>query len=364
MTSNLNIYVLSELHPTNTHVGWTVSFGLEKVLLETCGATSIYPIKTKETHLLHRYQSRLFKSWFTIEEPPVLGDGINLLLVVGLSQHFMLSMLALGPLLKQFDLRAGYLLDGINPAHLDRALSPHLDHLFVIAAEVADEINATLPISASFLPLAADLLRYGRSGQGAERSIDIVNYGRTQADLHRVLQQHYNQGDSQRIYFHTTFAGTEVFDPREHVMLMSKLLSRSKINICFESSYVPRFRGYSPILLRWFEGWSCGCAIVGKRPFGKGVAPLLDWENSTIELPDHPADWIPFFEALLENKELLLDISQRNYCEALLRHDWRYRLRDLLTTLSLPIPERLTQEIGWLQAKADVNLLTAGSKMR
>lgn len=371
MTSNLNIYVLSELHPTNTHVGWMVSFGIEKVLLETCGATPIYPVKAKKTHPLQRYQSRLFKSWFTIEEPPVLGDGINVLLVVGLSSHFMLSMLALGPLLKQFDLRVGYLLDGIDPTHLDRSIFAHLDHLFVISAEIADEINAKLPISASFLPLAADILRYGRRpdrqnpDRQIARSIDIVNYGRTRADLHQVLQKHYNQGDSQRIYFHTTFAGADVFDPQEHMILMSKLLSRSRINICFESSYVPRFRGYSPLLLRWFEGWSCGCAIVGKRPFGKGVAPLLDWENSTIELPDAATDWIPFFEDLLENEDLLSEISQRNYREALLRHDWRYRLREMLTTLGLPIPERLTQEIGQVQAKAGgIELRAAGSGSR
>jgi hypothetical protein len=350
----MNIYVLSELHPTNTHVGWVVSYGLEKILLETCGGTPIYPIKTEQKHPFHRYQCRLFKSWFTIQEPPVLGAGPNVLLVIGLGAHFMLSMLALGPLLKQFDLRVGYLLDGIHPAQLDRDLFHHLDHLFVISAEVADEINATLPISASFLPLAADVLRYGRrSAQQAERGIDIVNYGRTRADVHQSLQRYYNQGDSQRIYFHTTFAGAEVFDPQEHMVLMSKLLSRSKINICFESSYIPRFGGYSPILLRWFEGWSCGCAIVGKRPFGKGVAALLDWENSTIELPDDSADWIPFFEDLLDNREMLLDISQRNYREALLRHDWRYRLREMFTVLNLPIPEQLQHEIKLVQAKAE-----------
>lgn len=353
MTSNLNLYVLSELQPTNTHVGWVVSYGLEKVLLETCSATPIYPIEVEQKHILHRYQSRLFRSWFTIKEPPVLGDGPNVLLVIGLGSHFLLSMLALGPLLKQFDLRVGYLLDGIDPSNLDQALFDHLDHLFVVSAEVADEINATLPISASFLPLATDVLRYGRrSNQWAERGIDIVNYGRTQADLHQTLQQHYNQGDSNRIYFHTTFAGSEVVDLQEHMVLMSKLLSKSKINICFEPSEIPRFRGYSPILLRWFEGWSCGCAIVGKKPFGKGTASLLDWEGSTLELPDDPIDWIPFFEELLDNETLLLNISERNYREALLRHDWRYRLREMFTILNLPIPAQLQLEVQQIHARA------------
>ncbi len=136
-------------------------------------------------------------------------------------------------------------------------------------------------------------------------------------------------------------------------MLMTNLLNKSKISICFEPSSLPRFRGYSPLLLRWLEGWACGCVIVGKRPFGKGVAQLLDWENSTVELPDDSSDWIPFFEDLLNHEDLLIEISQRNYQECLLRHDWRYRIRDIFTTLNLPIPDQLQLEIELVQAKAE-----------
>lgn len=351
----MNIYVLSELHPSNTHVGWSVSYSLEKILVESCGAIPIYPTENKEKNPLQRYQHRLLKSWFTISEPPVLGEGPNVLIVVGLGARFLLSMLALGPLLNQFDLKVAYLLDGIDPAEIDREVIPHLDHLFLITAEVVDEVAASLPLNASFLPLATDVLHQGAQylGNRLERGIDIINYGRTQPDLHQVLQHHYNQGDSQRMYFHTTFTGVNVASHREHIMLMTKLLNKSKINICFEPSALPRFRGYSPLLLRWLEGWACGCAIVGKRPFGKGVAQLLDWENSTLDLPDNSSDWIPFFEELLSDEELLLKISQRNYQECLLRHDWRYRIRDIFTTLNLPIPTQLQSEIELVQSKAE-----------
>jgi hypothetical protein len=355
MATDMNIYVLSELHPSNTHVGWSVSYSLEKILVESCGAIPIYPIEDKEKNLLQRYQHRLLKSWFKISEPPVLGNGPNVLIVIGLGARFLLSMLALGPLLQKFDLKIAYLLDGIDPAEIDREVIPHLDHLFLITAEMVDEVTASLPLKASFLPLATDVLRQGAQhlGNRLERGIDIINYGRTQPELHQVLQRYYNQGDSQRMYFHTTFTGTNVASHQEHIMLMTKLLNKSKINICFEPSALPRFRGYSPLLLRWLEGWACGCAIVGKRPFGKGVGQLLNWENSTLELPDNSSDWIPFFEDLLNNEALLLEISQRNYQECLLRHDWRYRIRDIFTTLSLPIPAQLQLEIDLVQTKAE-----------
>ncbi|NEQ24283.1 MAG: glycosyltransferase family 1 protein, partial [Microcoleus sp. SIO2G3] len=135
--------------------------------------------------------------------------------------------------------------------------------------------------------------------------------------------------------------------------LLAKLLDRSKISLCFEPSYIERFQGYSPILLRWFEGWASGCTIVGRRPFGQGVADLMDWKNSTIELPENSADWIPFFEDLLGDEEAIAANARRNYRECLLRHDWRYRLRDLFNLLELPVPEKLNFGIANLKQKLD-----------
>jgi hypothetical protein len=80
----------------------------------------------------------------------------------------------------------------------------------------------------------------------------------------------------------------------------------------------------------------------------------MDWENSTYEIPDNPNDWIPFLEQLLDDRETLLKNSQRNYRESLLRHDWRYRIRDIFHTLELPIPEKLHQEIARLTEKAEI----------
>ena len=144
-----------------------------------------------------------------------------------------------------------------------------------------------------FLPLATDALRLGSNAK--HRSIDIINYGRTKAAVHKCLQSHYAQPSSDRFYFHSTFSQSAVYHLGEHVTLLANLLSRSRISLCFEASHVERFCGRSPILYRWFESWAGGCTVVGKRPFGKGVAPLMDWENSTIELPNESSEWIPFF---------------------------------------------------------------------
>lgn len=347
--NNINLFVLSELYPGNQHVGWSVLYQFEEVLSCAFNATFIYPLPNKNILFFKRYRHRIFKSWYKINDLPSLGKRPNILLAVGLSPIFLLSMHALGPLLKKFDLRIAYLLDGFNPSDLDREIIPCLDHLFVVCAETADDIISSRTISARFLPLATNLLQSGSNS--VNRSIDIIGYGRTNIEVHKCLQLHFNDRQSDRIYFHSTFSQPEVFDIKEHTKLLLKILGISKISLCFEASKVERFKGYSPILMRWFESWSCGCTIVGKKPFGKGVAELMDWENSAIDIPDNSADWIPFFEELLNDNYTLLANSQRNYRECLLRHDWRYRLKDMFKILELPIPEELNNQIYCLREK-------------
>jgi hypothetical protein len=359
----MNIFVLSELRPSNVHVGWSVNRSLEATLAATCKATFLYPTRRSNhdvlachypsdplgdsrVDVLQRYRQRVFKSWYQLDQLPTLGTGPNILLLIGVQQGFLLSMFALKGLLDQFDLRVGYLLDGFAPRQLNQLPLKKLDHLFVMSADLATETHQTHGISTSFLPIGIDTAKFG--GYRQQRSIDILSYGRTDDALHRHLAQHYNQPDCDRLYLHSTFRHPHIDQPTQHMALLVKLLKRSKINLCFESVNKARFQGGSPLLYRWLEGWAAGCMIVGKKPTGQGVSALMDWPNSTIELPDHAPDWLPFLEALLNDEGRWADVSWRNYWECLQRHDWRYRLRDLFDCLGLPIPLRLQEEIARL----------------
>jgi len=201
-------------------------------------------------------------------------------------------------------------------------------------------------INVSFLPLAINT--FPLSEYPSQRSIDILSYGRTDKQTHALLQQ-FNHPDSQRLYMHSTFSGSEVYNVRDHVALLKRLLERSKISLCFEGGQLERFRGRSPLLYRWFEGWAAGCVIVGKKPLDSGVETLMGWQDSTLGIPDHPDEVIPFFEALLQDETRLEEISRRNYVECRLRHDWRYRLRDMLEKLHLPLPAPLVEQIEQLR---------------
>lgn len=362
----MNIFVLSELSPENKHVGWSVSHSLEETLASTCQAQFIYPywngyVSTKAlpdaierpVGLLQRYRNRLLKSWYTVEAWPELGPGPNVLLVAGIYPRLLLSIFALGPLLDQFDLRIGYLLDECDPRHLDPSPLAKLDHLFVIGSQFADQVRSLFPVNVSWLPLGINTLAWGN--YSTHRSIDLMGYGRMNEAVHTQLQQHFNRPDSDRMYFHSTFTCTGVSNPQEHIALQIKLLKRAKINLCFEVSHIPRFCGRSPLLYRWLEGWAAGSAIVGTKPRDPEVGALMDWPDSTLELPTNAEEWIPFLESLLDDEAKLAEISQRNYRECRLQHDWRYRLRDLFNTVHLPMPQPLEQELAEIRQQLGVN---------
>lgn len=353
----MNLFVLSELHENHNHVGWAVCHSLRDVLSAVCNVHFLYPIQNEgiawlkpkgsdRFDLMTRTRQYLFKSWCKLDELPTLGEGPNVLLVIGVRSCFLLSIFAMGSLLDQFDLRVGYLLDGFHPSQLNRPALPKLDHLFVITPSLAQEVQQLHSINASFLPLATNT--FPLNGYQPQRSIDILGYGRTNEQVHAQLQQ-FNKPESRRLYMHSTFAGGEVHNMREHLALLNRLLQRSKISLCFEASNLARFRGRSPLLYRWFEGWAAGCVIVGRKPQDKGIAALMGWQDSTLDVPDDPDEIIPFFEALLQDEPRLQEISRRNYVECRLRHDWRYRFRDLFNTLNLPLPAPLVEQIEQLQ---------------
>lgn len=361
----MNLFVLSQLQYRHNHVGWIVNHTLEETIESTCNATFLYPLENNTIQLfdrfslscsgegaLNRLRHRLFKSWYKLDELPSLGAGPNVLLIVGLSVEFLLSMYTLGPLLKQFDRRIAYLLDGVHPNEMDKTALSYLDHLFVISSEIADEANRQLDLSTTFLPLATNTFNTVPNLNRYPRWIDVISYGRGNPEFHKFLHGYFNRPESDRVYHHSTFSQPELYDRHEHITLLSKLLNCSKISVCFEASTVHRFRGYSPLLYRWFEAWAAGCTVIGKKPFGQGVAELMDWENSTIDIPEDPGDWADFLEDILADEDTLQQNAVRNYCECVLRHDWRYRLRDMFNTVGLPLPEQLTAEIADLQERA------------
>jgi hypothetical protein len=147
--------------------------------------------------------------------------------------------------------------------------------------------------------------------------------------------------------------------------LLYQLLRKSKASLCFDTLYPGmRYFPHSFVTLRWFDAFATGCAAVGKRPITPEADRLMPWPDASLDLPEDPERAADLLEDLFEDRARLTRIRLRNHYEALARHDWRLRIRDLLRQLGLPLPSRLTQELEQLErktAEAERHALEAGA---
>ena len=140
-----------------------------------------------------------------------------------------------------------------------------------------------------------------------------------------------------------------VFIPTPKPMFL-KVLQRTKILLAFHLFFEPTGNRPRSMMLtsRWFEGLTTGCIIVGKRPTGSMAEEMIDWPNSTFELPDNKKNAIHFIKELLYNQTLIDETRERNVLEMVHRHDWRYRIETIMNTFNLEKSPLLMENLSQL----------------
>jgi Glycosyl transferases group 1 len=341
-------------------------YELEDILVQSCGAQLLTPLARgitpwvqQQSGLIGKVTNKLVNRTIGYYQPiePESSQSRVLIMVVltGADIAFVSSI----PNWRQrFDRVVAYVFDSWSFEIYARQAF-QLDHIFVALPELVDDLHNFLKVPVSLLPFGADVLTHG-SGQ-IDRPIDLMSYGRIPEQFQLAFSQHFNRPASQKIYYRSTPRSTEHFPQKPYpvrrdvqdTLQIYNMLRRSKLGISFDTLY-PGMRKfpYSFVTLRWFQCGAAGCAIIGKRPTTPLADQLLDWEDATIELPDQPEASIELIEDLLTDQPRLQAIHRRNYQQNLLRHDWRHRIKQMLTTLEIALPDRLTDELSKLQEAA------------
>ena len=229
-----------------------------------------------------------------------------------------------------------------------------LDGVFLPTAEGAELFTRCYGPPATYVPLAADVVRFGsRSG---ERAISVNGYGRQLPGHIDILARQYNRTDSGRVLHHTNhMVISRVTDLTAHRAWFWKLLSMSQIALAYDLPRVdPDGRGFpfSIVGQRWFESLAAGCAVVGYRPACAEADDLLHWVDSTIECPEDPRSFLELIESLLGDPVRLERMRSSNYMHMAREHDWGHRAVDILRALGIPIPATLTERLSQLAGLA------------
>jgi hypothetical protein len=182
------------------------------------------------------------------------------------------------------------------------------------------------------VPLAVDTTL--ANGLNKDRPISVLAYGRQPPELTKALAETFNDPAGPFIFHHTDHMTISTVDDfRLHRMHFWKMAQSSQIAITYDPSITSPHRvPISIVGQRFYESLAAGCVLVGKRPTTDEADELLNWQDSTIDLPDDPTQAVEELRDLLADPGRLEAIRERNVENVRARHDWRNRIPGMLST--------------------------------
>ena len=246
------------------------------------------------------------------------------------------------------------------------------DHIFLGMRHCVETVARITGRPCSYLPLAADVLRFSGGPDYPSRSIGVCNIGRRSEVTHEALM--VLAARREIFYYYDTFAGGagsfskqrtfRVEKPAEHRQLLANLLRRSRFYIANRSRVnEPEYTaGHDEISGRFYEGAAAGTVMLGEPPRTPEFQDQFAWPDAVIRMPfDHPTIGRTLRE-LDGDPERLARIQCDNMRNAALRHDWSHRLRTVFTEAGMPSTPAMLQRERQLQELAvQISPATAAS---
>lgn len=231
------------------------------------------------------------------------------------------------------------------PTYLLELLA-QFDHIFIGMRHGVEEVARISGRPCSYLPQAADVLRFSPWPNQPPRTIDVCNIGRRSSITHEAL---VSMAAARKIfYYFDTFAGGtgkehkqrtfRVANPAQHRLLLGSLLQRSRFFLANRSRIdEPEHTGkHEEIAGRFYEGAAAGTVLLGDAPSTDEFRAQFDWPDAVMHMPFDCPRIEELLAELAADPQRLARISSENARNAALRHDWLHRLEVIFNTLGMP----------------------------
>jgi glycosyltransferase involved in cell wall biosynthesis len=228
------------------------------------------------------------------------------------------------------------------------------DHIFLGVYNCVDEVAKITGRPCSYLPLAADVLKFSPAPDFVTRSIDVYNIGRRSDVTHRAL---LSLAEKRRILYCYDTVAASGFDQKqrtfrvqsaaEHRLLFASMLRRSRYYITNRARInEPEYTGgREEISARFYEGIASGAVMIGEPPHVEPFKREFGWPDALIHVPFDSPDIGEILSNLDSEPERLARIRRENVRHAATQHDWLHRLRAVFETFSIaPTPAMLERE--------------------
>ncbi len=249
------------------------------------------------------------------------------------------------------------------PGYLLEMLA-NFDHIFLGVKHSVDFVAKAVGRPCTYLPVAADVLRFAPTPESTQRPINVCNIGRRSAVTHEALLR--LAADPEFLYYYDTVAASgvdlkqrtfRVQDPREHRLLLASLLKRSQYflaNTGFINDH-DQTKGQEEISGRFYEGAAAGTIMVGTPPSTEEFKRQFDWPDAVVRVPFDCPYIADVLDDLNNDPQRLARIRRNNVYNAAMRHDYVYRLRVVFDVLGiLPTEAMLNRESRLLALAAQM----------
>jgi len=221
------------------------------------------------------------------------------------------------------------------------------DHVFVNYRGSVAALSDAIGRPCRWLPDAVDALRFSPYPNPPPRVIDVYSIGRRREENHRALLEATRRKDI--FYVYDTFAGSmsDVLNYREHRDFFSNMAKRSRFFVVAPAKVgnPEETGGQVEIGARYYEGASAGTVMIGEVPECEAFRELFPWQDAVIPVRVDGSDVIKVLSSFEAEPERISAISRRNAAEALLRHDWVYRWKEILRVAGIePSPKMKLRE--------------------
>jgi hypothetical protein len=217
------------------------------------------------------------------------------------------------------------------------------DEVVIGLSGTVNALSEALNRRCHYVPGAVDTVRYSPYPDNPERVIDIYSIGRIWDSVHKEFLE--CAARRKMFYVHDTFIASDVQvkDYRQHRQMHANMAKRSRYYFVAPAKMdAPEDTGgQMEIGFRYYEATAAGSVLVGQVPDCDAFQETFDWPDAVIPLQNDGTDVVEVLFNLDGNPDRLEEISRRNAVEALLRHDWIYRWKDIYRIVGLEATERM-----------------------
>ncbi len=222
------------------------------------------------------------------------------------------------------------------------------DYVFIGVSGTAAILSDVLGRPCHEMQGGVDALRFTPYPGCPRRAIDLYSIGRALRPIHeRLLKWAEDEG---RFYVYDSIvniADRDTLDYVHHRKLYASMAKRSRLFSVAPGKMdsTAETAGQVALGLRFFEGSASGAVLVGQAPDCNAYRRHFDWQDAVVPMRPDGADAVDVISGLLAQPDRLLTMSRRNAAQALRRHDWVYRWKEILSLAGLtPRPEMAARE--------------------